>query len=322
MAPWSKAVQGMNDNMTMPAQQIEKVLVVDDDPVTLDCLAETVRLIGLDACEASDGDEAIQVFEQQEPSLVVTDVRMPNMDGLSLTSQIKARRPDCPVVIVTGYGDESTAVAALKAGACDYLRKPFQISELKNTLQRAMSLIRARTMEFEAMQSLRKLSWSFEIGNDIEILGGLLTVMLRPVDVWLTESEKLQIRMGLQELLINAIEHGNLGITAEEKQEALTNDSYETLIKARCQLPTNTARRVTVWMENDPVQREFRCRIRDEGDGFDWEPLLQGNAESIPVLAGSGRGIFLVKTLMPHIEYFGKGNEVALRVEYGRKGEV
>ena len=299
----------------------EIVLVVDDDPVTLECLGETVRLIGLDVCAASDGEHALQVFEQKRPSLVVTDVRMPNVDGVSLTHQLKARRPDCPVIIITGYGDESTAVAALKAGACDYLHKPFQISELKNTLQRALSLIRARSMETQALQSLCKVSWSFEIENNLDLLGGILTVMLRPVDVWLSESDQLHVRMGLQELLINAVEHGNLGISAEEKREALMNDTYETLLESRLRMPVYAARRVKVWMENDPVEHIFQCRIHDEGEGFDWEPLLHGNADSIPSLAGSGRGIFLVKTLIPQIQYVGRGNEVLLTVQYGTESK-
>ncbi len=303
--------------MVMLPQQPETVLVVDDDPVTLECLGETVKLLGLNVLAASDGAEALKLFEEHQPNLVVTDVRMPNMDGLSLTHQLKVRCPDCPVIIVTGYGDESTAVAALKAGACDYLHKPFQISELKNTLDRALSLIRAEGMESQSLKSLGKLTWSFEMENDLENLGGILTVMLKPVEVWLPESAQLHVRMGLQELLINAIEHGNLGISAVEKQEALMNDTYEALLDSRRHMPIYAARRVTVWMENNPSHHTFQCRICDEGEGFDWEPLLSGNGETIPSLAGSGRGIFLVKTLIPHIQYFGRGNEVRLEIQYG-----
>jgi CheY-like chemotaxis protein/anti-sigma regulatory factor (Ser/Thr protein kinase) len=303
--------------MAFSAQLPETVLVVDDDPATLDCMKETVLLLGLDVCVASDGEQALQVFDQQHPSLVITDVRMPNMDGLSLTHQIKTRRPDCPVIMVTGYGDESTAVAALKAGACDYLHKPFQISELKNTLQRSLSLIRAKSTETQALQSLRKLTWSFELENNLECLSGILTVMLRPVEVWLSEADQLHVRMGLQELLINAVEHGNLGISAEEKREALMEDTYDALFETRRQLPLYANRRVKVWMENDPIKHMFNCRIQDEGEGFDWEPLLHSQVDSIPAFAGSGRGIFLVKTLIPQIQYFGCGNEVMLTVQYG-----
>ena len=307
--------------MAFASQIPETVLVVDDDPVTLDCLRETIKLLGLEVCVASDGQEALQVFDQQRPSLVITDVRMPNMDGLSLTHQVKARRPDCPVIMVTGYGDESTAVAALKAGASDYLHKPFQISELKNTVQRSLSLIRARSTETQALQSLLKLTWSFEIENNLDCLGGILTAMLRPVDVWLSEGDQLHVRMGLQELLINAVEHGNLGITAEEKHEALMEDTYDALLEARRKLPLYANRLVKVWMEHDPVKHVFQCRIQDEGEGFDWEPLLHSHVDSIPALAGSGRGIFLVKTLIPQIQYFGCGNEVMLTVQYGALGD-
>ncbi len=307
--------------MVMLNQKPETVLVADDDPVTLECLGETVKFLGLDVVTASDGEQALRLFDQHQPDLVVTDVRMPNMDGLALTHQLKLRRPDCPVIMVTGYGDESTAIAALKAGACDYLHKPFQISELKNTVERALSLIRARAMESQALRSLGKLTWSFELENDLENLGGIVTVMLKPVDVWLPETEQMQIRMGLQELLINAVEHGNLGITAAEKREALIHDTYDALLDSRRQIPAHAARRVTVWMENDPAHHIFQCRICDEGEGFDWEPHLTGNGETIPALAGSGRGIFLVKTLIPHIQYFGRGNEVALTVQYGGESQ-
>ena len=172
-------------------------------------------------------------------------------------------------------------------------------------------------METQALQSMTKLTWSFEIENALEPLGGILTVMLRPVDVWLSELDQLHVRMGLQELLINAIEHGNLGISAEEKREALMNDTYDALVDARRHLPINAARRVKVWMEHDTANHTFHCRICDEGDGFDWEPLLQGNSETIPSLAASGRGIFLVKTFIPQLQYFGRGNEVTLTVQYG-----
>ncbi len=292
------------------------VLVVDDDQAIRDCLTEALDLLGFIVCSAQDGEEALKIFRESDPVMVITDIRMPKVDGLRLTQDIKRLREDCPVIVVTGYGDEATAIAALKAGACDYLRKPFELAEMKETVHRALSLVRAKGMEMQSLRTIERMSWEFQLENDLVNLSGIIPFMLRPVCAIVSTVEGLHLQMALQELLANAIEHGNLAITAEEKRDAIMADVYEDLLEVRQLDPEFVNRRVRVSIQHDGPEGLFRCKISDEGAGFNWQSFLESSHEMPSAMVGSGRGIFLVKTLMPEIQYHGRGNEVTLVVRY------
>jgi len=299
--------------MSKHAPARELVLVVDDEELILESIISTLELMGLEVISARDGEQALELFEKEQPCLVITDVCMPHRDGLAVTSHIKAHRPECPVIVITGYGDEDTAIRALKAGATDYLRKPFQITELRSITSRALSLVRARLLETESFASLDQADCHLKIHNHPEAAGGLLNYLLRPIESILSESDRLHLRVALQELLINAIEHGNLAISTDEKSQALLNDQYESLIHDRSQDPQLRDRRVFLDASYQFEQQFFKCSIRDEGNGFDWRKVVAAGAEGItPEAAVSGRGIFLAKTLMSEVIYNELGNEVTL----------
>lgn len=305
----------MNLRHTEP-NSAKSILVVDDDQTIRDCLTEAIGLLGFDVCCASDGEEGLKVFRDHDPVMVITDIRMPHVDGLMLTKNIKRLREDCPVIVITGYGDESIAIAALKAGACDYLHKPFELVELKEMVNRAMALVRTKGLEAQSLLNIETLRWDFQLGNDLLSLSGIIPFLLRPISVRLATVEGLHLQMALQELLANAIEHGNLAITAEEKRDAIMADVYDDLLEVRQLDPELVNRRVHVSLEHYVDQGIFRCKITDEGAGFDWQTFLNRSHELPSTMMGSGRGIFLVRTLMPEVQYHGCGNEVTLVVRY------
>ncbi len=291
----------------------ELVLVADDEELVLESITSTLELMGLEVITARDGAQALELFEKEQPCLVITDVCMPHRDGLAVASHIKAHRPECPVIVVTGHGDEETVIRALKSGATDYLRKPFQINELRNITSRALSLVRARLIETESFSSLDQSDCRLVIHNYPEAAGGILNYLLRPIENILSESDRLHLRVALQELLINAMEHGNLTILADEKSQALMNDQYESLIKSRSQDPQFSGRRVILDASYQFKKELFKCCIRDEGEGFDWRKVIAAGADGIHSEASvSGRGIFLAKTLMSDVIYNEAGNEVTL----------
>ena len=292
------------------------VLVVDDDQAIRDCLMETIDLLEFVVCCARDGEEALKVFRERDPAMVITDIRMPNGDGLMLTQDIKRLRENCPVIVMTGYGDTATAIAALKAGACDFLHKPLDLGDLKETISRAMSFVRTKELEVQSLLNIERMSWEIQLENDLVGLSGIIPFMLRPICARLPTVEGLHLQMALQELLANAIEHGNLGITAEEKRNAILADVYDDLLDVRQHDPLLMKRRVHVSMENDTRQGVFRCKISDEGEGFDWQSFFQGTHKIPNIMMGSGRGIFLVRTLMPEVQYHGRGSEVTLVFRY------
>jgi DNA-binding NtrC family response regulator len=145
--------------------------VVDDDPGVRYTLREILESEGLLVEEAADGAEALARFEARPAALVVTDLRMPGMDGMALLRALAARPRPPRVVVITAHGSERHAVEAMKAGAHDYFRKPFETDELVAVVRRALEAVRlsdenerlagelalARTMVF-ASEAMRRLA--------------------------------------------------------------------------------------------------------------------------------------------------------------------
>ncbi len=102
------------------------ILVVEDDAALREAVCDTLELAGQPILAAGGGDEALQVLAGSEVALVVSDVRMLPMDGITLLREIRSRLPQLPVVLMTAYADVDRAVEAMRAGACDFLLKPFE----------------------------------------------------------------------------------------------------------------------------------------------------------------------------------------------------
>jgi DNA-binding NtrC family response regulator len=120
------------------------VLVVDDDAGVRYTLREILETQGLEVAEAADGAEALERFEAAPAQLVITDLRMPRLDGMELLRKLAARSSAPRVVVITAHGSERQAVEAMKAGAYDYFRKPFETDELVAVVQRAVEAVRLR----------------------------------------------------------------------------------------------------------------------------------------------------------------------------------
>lgn len=112
------------------------VLIVEDDHDLLEALCTTLRLAGYTALAADSGDVALAILKKQLVGLVVSDVQMKHMDGFALLREIKTLNPALPVLLMTAYGDIERAVAAMRAGACDYLLKPFEPTNLVSYVAR------------------------------------------------------------------------------------------------------------------------------------------------------------------------------------------
>ena len=114
------------------------VLIVDDDDSQRRLIEFWLQEEGLSVVTANDGKTGLQAFEQKSPCLVITDLRMPGMDGLDLLGRIKDINQDVPVILVTAFGTVGNAVDAMKLGAADYILKPLNPDELKLCVHRAL----------------------------------------------------------------------------------------------------------------------------------------------------------------------------------------
>ncbi|MBI4799193.1 MAG: sigma-54-dependent Fis family transcriptional regulator, partial [Desulfarculus sp.] len=121
---------------------MERILIVDDEKNYLLVLDALLSEAGYEVATADGGARALALLEEDEPDLMLTDMRMPRMTGLELIKASKERRPDLPVIVMTAYGTVENAVEAMKSGAVDYIMKPFENQELLLTVQRALKLSR------------------------------------------------------------------------------------------------------------------------------------------------------------------------------------
>lgn len=117
---------------------MNKILVVDDDKVIRLVLCEALRNNGFLPVDVSSGRQALRFFEEEKPSAVILDLKMPDMDGIEVLQELKRINPDVPVIMITAYGDIETAVEAIKEGAYDFIVKPPKIDRLILTLKRAI----------------------------------------------------------------------------------------------------------------------------------------------------------------------------------------
>ena len=115
----------------------DRVLVVDDEQSLRKVLAATLQREGYEVQVAVDGEEALAALDRDGADVVVTDLVMPKMDGLSLLRKVVARHPDVPVIVVTAHGRVDSAVEAMKAGAFDFVTKPFENADLKSIIAKA-----------------------------------------------------------------------------------------------------------------------------------------------------------------------------------------
>jgi DNA-binding NtrC family response regulator len=124
--------------MTSPSRRpARSVLAVDDDSVIRDMITELLGDAGFEVTSVESADDALSAFQQREFDVVLTDLQMPGKDGLELLAELRALRPDTPVVLMTAFGSVQSAVAAMRAGALDYVTKPFESEELLVALERA-----------------------------------------------------------------------------------------------------------------------------------------------------------------------------------------
>ena len=129
------------------------VLVVDDDPALLQALPEALRLrmSGVTVDTANSATAALDRMVGRDYDAIVTDIKMPGMDGLALLTEIRTRRPDTPILIITGHGEHALAIQALRGGAYDFIHKPIDRDQIVGSLQRAMAA-HARTRRVKDRQ--------------------------------------------------------------------------------------------------------------------------------------------------------------------------
>ena len=207
-----------------------RVMVVDDDAETLALMHEIVAKEGFEVETAEDAETALRRLEQWQPELVITDIHMPGMDGLALLAAVREKEPDIPVVLLTAYGSLKTAVDAIKAGAFDYLSKPFVVEDIRLVVRRALE----HTKLVRENRSLRgQLRDRYRFDNLVGCSGGMVAVYKMIARVAETDSTVLiQGESGTGKELIARAIHANSGRSGGPFVAIDTGSLAETLLES------------------------------------------------------------------------------------------
>jgi DNA-binding NtrC family response regulator len=155
-------------------KQDVRILVVDDDKELADGLVEHLSNLDYQAAAAYGGREALTRFEQGAFQLVITDLKMPDMDGMELLEAVKARDKQAVVMVITGYGTIESAVKAIKKGAYDYITKPVKMEELEVIIDRALD----RRALFKQLGVFKGLTLALIISVPLWLILGIVFALL------------------------------------------------------------------------------------------------------------------------------------------------
>jgi CheY-like chemotaxis protein len=291
------------------------VLVVDDSAVDRRFVGGILSRDGRFQVEfAEDGSQALARMRQAQPDLIVTDLQMPNRNGLELVAAVRMHHPNVPIILMTGHGSESLAVEALQRGASNYVPKPQLGERLLDSVEEALSLVRADRTYERLIQCLQRCEFDFELDNDPGLIDPLVDLVQQMVaGMKLTDATgRFRIGAAVKEALLNAMYRGNLEISFQQMQdtrEALVEGKGDDLVKRRQTEPPYCDRLVRVAVVLEPAQARFT--IRDEGPGFDPSKLpTAGQPGSLD--PDAGRGLVLMRSFMDEVTFGDRGNEVTL----------
>ncbi|MDO8842918.1 response regulator [Methylicorpusculum sp.] len=285
------------------------ILVVDDEEICLAQISIYLKELDYKIVTASNGQDALDLLNSDPHAygLVILDKFMEGMNGIEVLKQIKDD-PDLrilPVIMQTADTAPEKILEGIRAGAYYYLTKPFSAEKLLSVVDNALSLYRDTRLAREELINLKEslhrvneLSFSFRNRQEAREMTAFLSC---------AGNLNMAQEMGLMELLLNAIEHGNLAITYDEKTQLIRDNQLETEINRRLNLPEYADKTVTVKFKRNSSNLTFI--ISDQGSGFDWEPYLDMQLERIN--DNHGRGIAMAKNMsFNELLYQGDGNVV------------
>jgi CheY-like chemotaxis protein len=293
------------------------ILVVDDSPfdrlLTGRLLAKEKELDWVIEY-AENGREALAFMEDVVPHVVVTDLMMPEVDGLELVAAIRETHPEVPVILMTGQGSETLALEALERGAASYVPKGQLADKLADTVKQVLSVARADNRYQRLTECFVKTQLEVELDNDPALIAPLVdTVQKMLTDMQFCDAaERVHLGIALEEALLNAFCHGTLALPAEQVQQAraeLSQGRVAPCIQDRWDEPACQGRKVFV--EVQIGRQEARFVVRDQGAGFAQDAIPE-RRDPKTLERGQGRGLVLMRHFMDEVAFNDKGNEVTL----------
>jgi CheY-like chemotaxis protein/anti-sigma regulatory factor (Ser/Thr protein kinase)/anti-anti-sigma regulatory factor len=286
------------------------ILVAEDSRTQGAKIKLMLEQAGYEVDLAANGRLALERIRQASPDLVLTDLMMPEMDGLELVEAVKTEFPALPIVLMTALGSEEIAAAALRKGAASYVPKRNLDNDIVETVGRVLEMAQAGRATQRLADRTTVLEMQMLLENDQSLIPGVISRLrenLRQME-FCDENGLLQIGMALDEALVNAITHGNLECSSRLRDVDGGKPFVELVNRRRHESPY-CSRRVFISAKTTRFRTTFV--IRDEGPGFDPssvpDPTDPANLERT-----HGRGLQLIHFFMDHVSHNRRGNELTM----------
>jgi CheY-like chemotaxis protein len=286
------------------------ILLVDDSPIDRLTAGTFLRKAGFTVQLAENGNQALQLIAASLPSVVVTDMQMPELDGLELVSAVRERFPMVPVILATAHGSEEIAVKALQKGAASYVPKRSLAQRARPHRQQRPRSDPGHAPRAAGARLDDPVECRFVLDNDVSFIPPLIGYLenkltrLRLVD----ETALIQVGVALREALVNAMYHGNLEVSSELR-EGDGKAWGEQIARRRKELPFSERR---VHMSAIETPTEVTYVVTDEGPGFDPGTLPDASDDPSQLERVSGRGLLLIRTFMDEVHHNQRGNQITM----------
>ncbi|MBB3204438.1 CheY-like chemotaxis protein [Rhodopirellula rubra] len=297
-----------------------KILLVEDSPTQAAQISMLLEAAEHEVVHALNGQLGLDELRRQSLDIVVTDLEMPEVNGLQLVEMMRDDFSHIPSILVTGHGSEELAAEALQLGAAGYVPKNRMSELLNNTIIDVLGVIRTDASYAKLISTLRKNVFVFDLPNDpllISPLVGLLMQVSSGMEL-LPSIDMVRLGVAVEHALANAMLHGNLELSSDEcpSHHDLARDGrFSEAMQERIQ--QSPYRERTIRVEAIAATEEIRIIITDEGNGFDTSTVprkgqLDPKAMSEDENAPRGQGLVLMASFVDELVYNDKGNQVTL----------
>lgn len=289
-------------------------LIIDPDAALQEILGEILKN-RFRIFTANSIEESRSVMGGEDPHLIFIEMLLPGEDPIQYIERTKKSKTNTQVIVITDNATVENAVTALRNGALDFLKKPFEIDDIARIVEKFFSLTANREADYDIYASIVAESRTFELPTDFSIISTFMSEIMHIISRFTGVDKKatLTIRLSLYEMLVNAMEHGNLEINYEMKKNLLEEViDYQRFLQERASEEPFSNRKVKVSYNYD--RKSISFTITDEGKGFDVGKVPNPHAsENLERL--NGRGIFISRVNMTQVTYNDKGNSVTLYKE-------
>ena len=295
------------------SEQNTTLAVIDDEDVIRSNIRKKLVRLGYEVLLFDNAESVLEIINEDlnRIDMVITDLKLPKMDGIELLRKIKLLDKPIPVLIITGHGHIDEVISALRLGASDFIQKPFDINDLAYSVKATLKSIYEKEIEENFSQYLDYQKVGYVVPVDSSIINPLSHKLVKDLVLSgiCSYGTAENLSMALKEAINNAMFHGNLEIPSSLKEKGGIKRFNEE-IEVRKKNTKYCERKI--FITHKQTKKYVEYTIEDEGQGFDYKNLPDPRSPE-NFYKNSGRGILIIKLHMDEVNWNEKGNKITLR---------